>query len=109
MRHALDSLAAAVLAAALLVWPVGPLHANGPLVHHPDVTMYTPTPHVAAVEPPQPVVHKVVVKVLVDALALDRAYRRAVAWEYRKDRIRLALGHRYTGFIKMYRGPRYPL
>ena len=114
MRHALRGLAAVALAAGFLAWPAGPLHANGvtgTFETHAGVRMFTPTPlahDVHAVEraPERPV--KVVVKVHIDALALDRRYRRALAWEYRKDRIHRALGHRYTGFIKMYRGPRYP-
>lgn len=111
MRHALGGLAAAALTAGILAWPAGPVHANGTFANHPDIRMFTPTPvtHAIAARQPaavQPV--EVVVHVLLDALALDRDYRAALAWEYRKDRIRLALGHRYTGFIKMYRGPRYP-
>jgi hypothetical protein len=111
MRHALGSLAAAVLAAGILASPAGPVHANGSFANHPDVRMFTPTPLVRDTMPIEPVAAQpveVVVHVVFDALALDRAYREALAWEYRKDRIRRALGHRYTGFIKMYRGPRYP-
>ena len=114
MRHALRSLAAVALASGFLAWPAGSLHANGvtgTFETHPNVRVFTPTPlahDVYAVEtdPVRPV--KVMVKVHFDALALDWRYRRALAWEYRKDRIHRALGHRYTGFIKMYRGPRYP-
>ena len=111
MRHALGSLAAAVLAGCILAWPAGPAHANGTLANHPDVRIFAPTPLVhdpVAMQPAagQPV--EVVVHVLLDALALDPVYRAALAWEYRKDRIHRAFGHRYTGFIKMYRGPRYP-
>jgi len=114
MRHALGSLAAAALAAGILAWLAGPVLANSTLVHDPNVRVFTPTPLAHGIEggestAPQPVVQKVVVHVLVDALALNRAYRAALAWEYRRDRIDRALGHRYTGFIKMYRGPRYPL
>jgi hypothetical protein len=114
MRHALRSLAAVALAAGFLAWPAGSLHANGvagPFETHPDVRVFTPTPlayDADALEPAPVRPVKVVVKVYLDALALDRRYRRALAWEYRKDRIHRALGHRYTGFIKMYRGPRYP-
>ena len=111
MRDALGSLAAAVLAAGLLISPAGPAQANGMFTNHPDVQMFTPTPLLHEPRAPEPVAAqpvKVVVHVLLDALALDPVYRAALAWEYRKDRIRRALGHRYTGFIKMYRGPRYP-
>lgn len=112
MRIATGSLAAAILAAVLLASPAGPAHANGTVTNHPDVRMFTPTPSMN--EPAAPVGAtarpvKVVVHVLLDALALHPAYRAALAWEYRKDRIHRAIGHRYTGFIKMYRGPRYPL
>jgi hypothetical protein len=112
MRHALGSLVAAGIAAGLLASPAGPAHANGSFTHHPDVRVFTPTPSMH--EPAAPVVPaarpvKVVVHVVLDALALHPAYRAALAWEYRKDRIHRAFGHRYTGFIKMYRGPRYPL
>lgn len=115
MRHALRSLAAATLAAGILAWPAIPVHANGTVTstfdNHPDVRVFAPTPlvHDTVVREPAaapPV--KVVVHVYLDALALDWRYRRALAWEYRKDRIHRAIGHRYTGFIKMYRGPRYP-
>jgi transposase InsO family protein len=114
MRHALGSLAAAALAAGILASPAAPAYANGAVQtfeNHPDVRMFTPTPLIHdsdATEPAAPAPVKVVVHVLLDALALDRTYREALAWEYRKDRIHRALGHRYTGFIKMYRGPRYP-
>jgi hypothetical protein len=113
MRHALGSLAAAAMAAAFLVSPAAPAHANGTVDtfdHHPDVRVFTPTPLPPPAEAHEPAVQpvKVVVRVAFDALALDRGYRRALAWEYRKDHIHRALGHRYTGFIKMYRGPRYP-
>ena len=115
MRHALRSLAAAAVAAGILAWPANPAHANGTVPstfeNHPDVRVFAPTPLVqdtdvveAAVARPV----KVVVRVTLDALALDWRYRRALEWEYRKDRIHRAFGHRYTGFIKMYRGPRYP-
>ena len=111
MRIALGSLAAAVLAAGILASPAAPAFANGSLTNHPDVRIFTPTPlahrpmapQVAVAQPVQ-----VVVNVAVGGFALDPYYRRALAWEYRKDRIHRAFGHRYTGFIKMYRGPRYP-
>lgn len=111
MRHALGSLAAAVLATGILASPAGPASANGTFANHPDVRMFTPTPlpplpHAPQVAVAQPV--KVVVNVLVGGFALDPVYRAALAWEYRKDRIHRSFGHRYTGFIKMYRGPRYP-
>ena len=111
MRHALGSLAAAALAAGILASPAGPVHANGSFANHPDVRIFTPTPLPRDAVPLAPVAAqpvKVTVHVLLDALALDRAYREALRWEYRKDLIHRALGHRYTGFIKMYRGPRYP-
>jgi hypothetical protein len=115
MRQHLRSLAAAAIAVGILAWPASPVYANGAVSstfqNHPDVRVFTPTPlvhHAGVMEPaPAPLV-KVVVHVHLDALALDWRYRRALAWEYRKDRIYRALGHRYTGFIKMYRGPRYP-
>lgn len=110
MRHAPGSLAAAALAAGI-IWAAGPVHANGSFANHPDVRIFTPTPlpheavpvEAAVVRPVEVTVH-----VFLDALALDRDYREALRWEYRKDLIHRVLGHRYTGFIKMYRGPRYP-
>ena len=114
MRHALGSLAAAVLAASLLASPADPAHANGSVSvfeNHPDVRMFTPTPLVYRsdrIEPPAVRPVEVEVHVLLDALALDREYRAALDWTYRKDLIHRVMGHRYTGFIKMYRGPRYP-
>ena len=111
MRHALGSLAAAALAAGIIVWSAGPVHANGSLANHPDVRVFTPTPLARDAVPIEPAVAQpvtVTVHVLLDALALNRAYREALRWEYRKDLIHRAFGHRYTGFIKMYRGPRYP-
>jgi hypothetical protein len=111
MRHALGSLAAAALAAGILASPAGPVHANSSFANHPDVRIFTPTPLVRATMPIEPAAAqpvKVTVHVLLDALALDRDYREALRWEYRKDLIHRAIGHRYTGFIKMYRGPRYP-
>ena len=111
MRIAPGSLAAAILAAGILALPAAPALANGTLSNHPDVRIFTPTPLAPRPSPPptavaQPV--QVVVNVAVGGFALDPYYRRALAWEYRKDRIYRAFGHRYTGFIKMYRGPRYP-
>lgn len=120
MRHALRNLAAAalttgIMAAGILAWPATPVHANGTVSstfeNHPDVRMFAPTPlvhDVEAMEPAPAAPVKVVVHVTLDALALDWRYRRALAWEYRKDRIHRAFGHRYTGFVRMYRGPRYP-
>ena len=115
MRHALRSLAAAAVAAGILAWPASPANANGTarsiFQNHPDVRVFAPTPLVYephVVEPAAAPPVKVVVHVRLDALALDWRYRRALAWEYRKDLIHRAFGHRYTGFIKMYRGPRYP-
>lgn len=111
MRHAVGGLAAAALAASILVWPAGPVHANGTFVNHPDVRIFTPTPLAHDSAAPAPVVVQpveVVVHVLLDALALDRGYRRALAREHRKDRLLRVFGHRYTGFIRMYRGLRYP-
>jgi hypothetical protein len=111
MRNALGCLAAAILAAGVLALPAGPASANGTLSNHPDVRIFTPTP--LAARPPAPQIAvtqpvKVVVNIAAGGFALDPYYRRALAWEYRKDRIHRAFGHRYTGFIKMYRGPRYP-
>jgi hypothetical protein len=111
MRIALGSLAAAVLAAGILVLPAGPASANGTLSNHPDVRIFTPTPL-----PPRPVAPqlavaqpiKVVVNVAVGGFAPDPFYRRALAWDYRRDRLYRAFGYRYPGFIRMYSGPRYP-
>lgn len=113
MRHVRGGLAAAALTAVILAWPAGAALANGTagFGHDPNVRVFVPTPLVHAAVQPAPAEArpvKVVVHVLLDALALDRDYRRALAWEYRKDLIHRALGHRYTGFHKMYRGPRYP-
>jgi hypothetical protein len=115
MRHALRSLAAAVLAAGILAWPASPVHANGTVSstfeNHPDVRVFAPTPlmHDAVLTEPAPAAPvKVVVRVYLDALALDWRYHRAVAWAHRKYRIHRVFGHRYTGFVRMYRGPRYP-
>ncbi len=115
MRHALRSLAAAAIAAGILAWPASPVHANGTVSstfeNHPDVRVFTPTPlvhDVEALEPAHAPPVKVVVRVNLDALALDWRYHRAVAWAHRKYRIHRVFGHRYTGFVRMYRGPRYP-
>ena len=115
MRHALRSLAAAAVAAGILAWPTVPAHANGTVPstfqNHPDVRVFAPTPRVHDTHVVEHVAAprvKVAVHVFLDALALDWRYRRALAWEYRKDHIHRAFGHRYPGFIKMYRGPRYP-
>jgi hypothetical protein len=115
MRHALRTLAAAAVAAGILAWPASPAHANGTVQttfeNHPDVRVFAPTPLVHDIDVMEPAAAppvKVVVHVFLDALALDWRYRRALAWEYRKDRIHRAIGHRYTGFVRMYRGPRYP-
>jgi hypothetical protein len=113
MRHALRSLAAAAVAAAILAWPADPVHANGTgpstFQNHPDVQVFAPTPLVhETVEPVAAPPVKVAVKVYLDALALDWRYHRAVAWAHRKYRIHRVFGHRYTGFVRMYRGPRYP-
>ena len=120
MRHAPRSLAAAtltigIMAAGILAWPASPVHANGTVSstfqNHPDVRVFAPTPlahDVEAMEPAAAPQVKVVVNVTLDALALDWRYHRAVAWAHRKYRIHRVFGHRYTGFIRMYRGPRYP-
>jgi hypothetical protein len=115
MRHALRSLAAAAVAAGILAWPTSPVHANGTVSstfeNHSDVRVFAPTPriHDTVVREPAPAPPvKVVVRVYLDALALDWRYHRAVAWAHRKYRIHRVFGHRYTGFIRMYRGPRYP-
>ena len=111
MRIALGSLAAAILATGILALPAAAALANGTLSNHPDIRVFTPTPHPPRPPAPQVAVAQpiqVVVNVAVGGFALDPYYRRALAWEYRKDRIHRAFGHRYTGFIKMYRGPRYP-
>jgi len=115
MRHALRSLAAAAVAAGILAWPASPVHANGTVPstfqNHPDVRVFTPTPIVHDTVVTAPVAAppvKVAVHVYLGALALDWRYHRAVAWAHRKYRIHRVFGHRYTGFIRMYRGPRYP-
>jgi hypothetical protein len=120
MRHALRSLTAAaltigIMAAGILAWPANPAHANGTVPstfeNHPDVRVFAPTPRVHDTDVVEPVAAppvKVKVHVYLDALALDWRYHRAVAWAHRKYRIHRVFGHRYTGFIRMYRGPRYP-
>ena len=115
MRHALRSLSAAALTIGILAWPASLVHANGTFSstfqNHPDVRMFAPTPLVRethVMEPAAAPPVKVVVKVNLDALALDWRYHRAVAWAHRQYRIHRVFGHRYTGFIRMYRGPRYP-
>lgn len=118
MRHALRSLAAAALATGILVtgilaWPASPVHANGAVSfdNHPDVRVFAPTPRVHDAVVREPVAAppvKVTVNVHLDALALDWRYHRAVAWGHRKYRIHRVFGHRYTGFVRMYSGPRYP-
>jgi hypothetical protein len=116
MRQHLRTLAAAAVAAGVLAWPASPVHANGTVSStfetHPDVRVFAPTARIHDTVVSEPVAAppvNVVVHVHLDALALDWRYRRALAWEYRKDRIHAAIGHRYTGFVRMYRGPRYPL
>lgn len=114
MRHVQGGLAATSLAVVILAWSAAPASANGmpqPFGHDPNVRVFVPTPlvHEAVHQAPaeeRPV--KVVVHLHFDALALNRNYRRALAWEYRKDLIHRVFGHRYTGFHRMYRGPRYP-
>ena len=110
MRKAVGSLAAAGLAAGLMAAIAGPAQANGSFDNHPDVRLFHPTPLPPPSDEAHPpvVVYEVFQTVLVDALALDRGYRLALAHELRKDAIRRAFGHRYVGFVKMYRGPRYP-
>ena len=115
MRQHLRSLAAAAVAAGILAWPASPVHANGTVSstfqNHPDVRVFAPAPRVHDTVVREPVAAppvKVVVRVTLDALALDWRYHRAVAWAHRKYRIHRVFGHRYTGFIRMYRGPRYP-
>lgn len=112
MPRRMQGLLAACLCAGWLAWLSGTAVASGELAHDPNVRVFYPTPHIDESDgdfrEPQVMVSKVVVNVFVDALALDRHYREALAWERRKDAIRRAMGHRYTGFIKMYRGPLYP-
>lgn len=112
MPRRMQGFLAVCLSAGWLAWLGGSAVANGELAHDPNVRVFYPTPIIDESDgdhrEPQVVVNKVVVNVFVDALALDRDYRAALGWERRKDAIRRAMGQRYTGFIKMYRGPRYP-
>jgi hypothetical protein len=101
MQHALGSLAAAALAAVMLAWHSGPLHANGPVPTHdqfvndPNVRLFTPTPRVR--EPHEPVTAApqptVVVHVLVDARAHGLTHYVTLPGIVRKD-------HTRRGFAK---------
>ena len=102
MQHALASLAAAALAAGMLVWLSGPLHANGPVhtndqfVNDPNVRLFTPTPrirepHEPETAAPQPTV---VVHVVVDAAAHGLTHYVALPGTLRKDRKRRGFGKR---------------
>jgi hypothetical protein len=93
MQHALGSLAAATLAAGMLAWLAGPLHANGPVhtndqfVNDPNVRVFTPTPRIR--EPHEPVTAPttVVVHVVTDgAQVLDQDYATLGLGIVRNDR-----------------------
>jgi hypothetical protein len=97
MRHALGSLAAAALAVGILAWPAGPVHANGPWAHDPNVTVFTPTPRAPAAEEPliaaPPVI---VVNVVVGGRSIESGHFAGLLADVRKHRRHVKHGRHHS-------------